>query len=183
MTPGVATSDVTQLLIAQLAAFLALLLAASAIHKVLDWRRTLGVVRDFAGVPRAAAGAAFAAVSVAELFAGALLVVPKYRMAGAWLATLILAAYLALILRALLANRRVVDCGCSFGPARGGLGAFEVGRNALLIAMALLVAVSGSVSEAPVMASQAFGACVFLALYVAIDQVMSVRPMRPGTAL
>jgi Methylamine utilisation protein MauE len=183
MTPSSTSPGVAMLLSAQLASFLAVLLAASAIHKGLNWQRTRRVVQDFAGVPRFAASAASAAACLYELLAAGLLFMPAYRASGALLGAVIFGVYLLLIVRALAKNRREVDCGCSFGPSRHALGAFEAWRSAGLTASALLVAVCAAYGAAPVAASQAFGALALLAIYAAVDQVMGVRPMRQGAVL
>jgi uncharacterized membrane protein YphA (DoxX/SURF4 family) len=174
---------IDQVLAAQIAAFLAFLLAASAVHKWWRWGSTLEVVRDFGGVPRGAAAAAAVTVGIVEWLSAALLFVPSYRVLGALIASIVLTVYLALIARSMLEGRRDVDCGCSFGPARRSLGGFEVGRNAVLAAMALFVAAS-AVRGGPVIApSQVLAAAAMLALYAALDQVMALRPMRPGAVL
>jgi hypothetical protein len=174
--------DAARLLVAQLAAFLAVLLLASAAHKGMRFARTRKVVHEFAGVPRAAAAAVAFAAALGELLAAAALFVPTYRLAGASLATLIWGVYLALILRAIGQGRRDADCGCSFGSKPHPLGAFEVARNALLLAFAALVGVSTVRGAVPVAASQVLAACAFLTLYGALDQVMAVRPQRRGAA-
>jgi hypothetical protein len=179
----VSMPGVDRILAAQLAAFLALLLAASAAHKWWRWERTLGVVRNFAGVPRAAASAAALTVCLAESVAAGLLFVPACRVLGALFAASILTVYLAFIARALIAGRRDVDCGCTFGPARHTLGAFEVGRNAVLAAMALFVAASAARGGPAIAPSQALAAAALLALYGALDQVMGLQPMRRGAVL
>lgn len=174
---------VGQVLAAQLAAFLALLLAASAAHKGLRWEHTRAVVRNFAGVPQGAAfSAALIAVS-AEAAAAALLVVPAWRALGALLAASLLTVYLALIAGALIAGRRDVDCGCSFGPARHALGGFEVGRNAVLAGMALFVAASALRGGPAIAASQTLAAVALVALLAALEQVAGLRPMRTGAVL
>jgi hypothetical protein len=175
--------DIDQVLAAQFAAFLAVLLAASAAHKWWRWDHTLGVVRDFAGVPGAAAPAVTATVGVVEWLAAALLFFPSYRVLGALLAATILTVYLALIARSLSAGRRDVDCGCSFGPARHSIGAYEVGRNAVLAAVALFVAASAARGGPVIALSQVLAAAAMLVLYGALDQVMGLRPMRRGVAL
>jgi Methylamine utilisation protein MauE len=174
---------VDQILAAQLAALLALLLAVSAAHKWWRWQHTVGVARDFAGVPRAAAPAAALSVGLAEFLAAGLLCLPAYRVLGALLAASILTVYLALIARALIAGRRDIDCGCSFGRARHALGAFEVARNAVLAAMALFVAASAARGGPAIAPSQALAAAALLALYGALDQVMGLQPMRKGAVL
>jgi hypothetical protein len=174
---------VVQILAAQFAAFLAFLLAASAAHKWLRWKHTLGVVSDFAGVPRPAASAVALTVGLAEWLTAALLFSPPYRVLGALLAASILTVYLTLIARALIAGRRDVDCGCSFGPARHSLGTFEVVRNSVLASLALFVAASAVRGGPAITASQVLGAGALLALYGALDQAMGMQPMRKGAVL
>jgi hypothetical protein len=175
--------EIDQVLAAQVAAFLAFLLAASAAHKGWNWGRTLQVVREFAGVPRSAAAAAAVAAGILEWLAAALLFVPSYRVLGALIASIVLTVYLALIARSIMAGRRQVDCGCSFGSARHSLGGFEVARNAVLVAMALGVAASAARGGPEIAFSQILGAAAMLALYTALDQVMALRPMRQGAVL
>ncbi len=174
--------DVAHLLGAQLAAFLAVLLLASAAHKGMRFARTRKVVQEFAGVPRPASAAAAWAAALCELLAGAALLAPAYRLLGASLAALIWGAYLALILRAIDQGRREVDCGCSFASKAHPLGAFEVTRNVVLVTFAVLVGLSAASGTVPVAASQVLAACAFLALYGALEQVMAVRPLRRGAA-
>jgi len=170
-------------LAAQGAAFLALLLAASAVHKASHWGQSLRVVRGFAGVPGPLAGASLSVAVACELAAAGLLVLPQARASGAVLAALVWAAYLALLLRAILQNRRNVDCGCSFGTAHRPLGAFHVTRNVLLVGTAAAVAAESAWGAAPaVAASQVLGAAALLALYGALDQVMALQPLRAGVS-
>ncbi|MGA2396818.1 MAG: MauE/DoxX family redox-associated membrane protein [Steroidobacteraceae bacterium] len=174
--------EVAGVLLAQIAAFLAVLLIASALHKAGGWRRTRSVVQDFAGVPRRAASAAALAVCAVEALAGALLMLPDHRRAGAVLASAILGVYLALIARAVALHRGVVDCGCSFGAGSRRLGTFEVVRNAtLLTAALLLLTCTGAI--AAIAPSQLLAACALFALYGAIDQMTALQPMRQGTVL
>jgi uncharacterized membrane protein YphA (DoxX/SURF4 family) len=175
-----AASEVAGVLLAQLAAFLTVLLIVSAAHKALTWQRTRAVVQNFAGVPRRAASAAAVAACALEALAGLLLVLPDQRRAGAALATTILGLYLALITRAVAQRRGVVDCGCSFGESSRRLGSFEIARNAMLFAFALLLFVFADAS-APLAPSQLLAACALLALYGAVDQLAALQPMRQGT--
>jgi uncharacterized membrane protein YphA (DoxX/SURF4 family) len=180
---GVAgVQQVAGVVLAQIAAFLAALCIASAVHKVFSWRRTRTVVQEFAAVPRAAASAAALAACTFEALAGALLILPDHRRAGAALATAILGVYLALIARAVALDRGGVDCGCSFGGGSRDIGKFEIMRNAVLLAAALLLlaCADGIATLAP---SQLLAACALLALYGAVDQLMALQPMRQGTVL
>ena len=174
--------EVAGALLAQLAAFLAALLIASAAHKALTWRRTRSVVQDFAGVPRRAASFAAVAACALEGIAGLLLVLPDYRRAGAAFASAILGLYLALIVRAVAQRRGAVDCGCSFGASPRRLGTFEIARNLLLLASALLLLSFGD-AVAPLVPSQLLAACALLALYGAVDQLTALHPLRQGTVL
>ena len=174
--------EVLGLLSSQIAAFLAMLLAASAAHKALRFARARAAAHEFAGVPPVAAAAAAAGVAFAETLAAVLLIAPAYRAAGAWLAAAIFGAYLALIARAIL-EQREVDCGCSFGSARRAPGTFEAIRNGVLVMLAMLAALSSAGGALPVAASQALAGCALLALYAALDQVMGQAPMRKGAAL
>lgn len=180
---GVAVAhDVAAVLLAQIAAFLAVLLIASAVHKAFSWRRTRIVVQDFAGVPRRGASTAAFVACALEVLAGALLMLPDHRRVGAALASALLGVYLALIARAVALDRGMVDCGCSFGAGSRSLGKFEIVRNAglLITALLLFVYADAIASMAP---SQLLAACALFALYGAVDQMMALRPMRRGIVL
>jgi Methylamine utilisation protein MauE len=181
---GFTVIEVIQTLTAQLAAFAALLLTASAAHKIVQWSSSQNVVRQFAGVPASLAAPALTATVLGEVVAGVLLVVPAYRTTGAILAASIWAVYLALLLRAIAQGRRGINCGCSFGPSQRPLGSFQVARNTVLLGFAVFVALGSAMSgNIPVQGSQALAACALLALYAALDQVMALRPLRSGEVL
>jgi hypothetical protein len=180
MTAAASTLGVFQSLSAQLAAFLALLLLASGLHKLIRRDRIRTVLHDFAGVPRSLAPSAVGLAAASELLAGVLLWMPPHRAAGGVLAALILSGYLTLILRAIAQGRRDVDCGCTFGAAGRALGAYPVARNVCLIGAALLVAGFAAGAPGPLMPSQILAAFALLALYGALDQVMSLMPPRRG---
>jgi hypothetical protein len=181
MAAAVSMLGIIQALIVQLAAFQALLLLASGLHKLIRRHRTRAVVHEFAGVPRYLAPFAVGSVAAAELLAGLLLLTPTHRAAGGGLAALIWGGYLWLILRAMAQGRRDVDCGCTFGAARRPLGAYQATRNGILTGTALLVtAVSAAAAAGPVIATQVVAAFALLALYGALDQVMALQPLRSG---
>jgi uncharacterized membrane protein YphA (DoxX/SURF4 family) len=174
-------AGVAEELAVQLAAFQAVLLLASGLHKLLRRGRTQDVLHDFAGVPRMLAPLAVALVSVAEILAGLLLWVPEFRAAGGVLAVLIWSGYLLLIVRAIAQGRREVDCGCSFGSAHARLGTYQVVRNLCLIGTALLpIGVCPAGVAQPVAAAQIPAALALLVLYGALDQVMALAPPRAG---
>src|SRR5271170_4839909 len=103
---------IIQLLVVQLAAFQAVLLLASGVHKLTRLGRTESVIHDFAGVPRYLAPAAGVAVAVTEMLVGLLLWMPSSRAVGGVIAVLVWGGYLVLIVRAIAQGRRDVDCGC-----------------------------------------------------------------------
>ena len=176
--------DVVQWLIVQLAAFLAALLLASGLHKLIRPRRIESVVHEFAGVPSRLAPTAVVLAAAVELLAGILLWTPSLRAAGGALAVLIWGGYLFLILRAIAQGRRAVDCGCSFGAAQRPLGPYQVVRNAVLIGAASLVAAGAAANATgPVLGSQIIAAFALLALYGALDQVLTLMPPRAGELL
>ena len=189
--------ETTTLLAAQAAAFQALLLAASAVHKMLRWNHLLTVLHRFAGLSVALAPALAGIVAV-ELAAAAMLWLPGLRLPGALLATAVWAASLVLILRAIRQDRADVDCGCSFGASRGRLGSYHVARNSVLLALALGVACAsltdgpslaagtwvprGASTTVVVQVSQVLAGFALLALYGALDQVLNLPPLRRGEA-
>jgi hypothetical protein len=176
---------VAQLLIVQLAAFLAALLWVSGLHKLVRRERTQTIVREFAGVPPRLAPLLVAAVAAAEVLAGVLLWLPSSRVLGGALALLIWGGYLGLIVRAIMQGRRDADCGCSFGAGQRPLGAYQVARNTGLCGAALLVAAAaGSASPGiAIFSAQILAALALLALYGALDQVMSLAAPRAGALL
>jgi hypothetical protein len=177
-----AAHEIAAALLAQLAAFLAVLLIASAAHKAARFARTREVVVNFAGVPGSAAAVAAAAACAIEGLAGLLFILPDHGRAGAALAAAILALYLALIARAVAERRGALDCGCSFGAGPRRLGMFELARNSVLLASALLLFAFAD-TLAPLAPSQLLAACALLALYGAIDQLGALEPLRRGTVL
>ncbi len=184
MMGAAAMLGVVQMLVAQIAAFLAALLLASGLHKLARREHLRSVVQDFARVPRVLAPAAVVGIAALELAAGALLWLPAFRTTGAALAVLIWGGYLVLILRAIALGRRDVDCGCTFGAAQRPLGAYQVVRNSSLIGLAMWAAVSSVSSDSgPVIGSQILAAFALLALYGALDQVMALTPLRRGELL
>jgi uncharacterized membrane protein YphA (DoxX/SURF4 family) len=168
------TTGVLRLLADQAAAFLGLLLIASAIHKIARPARTREVMEEFAGIPQRFASLALIGVPLAELLAGVGIGLAAARPAAALLAALIWSGYLLLILRAIFQGRRYLDCGCSFGVTRRPLGHYQALRGAVLIALAILVAaLSPYPSGTAFAASELLAAAAFLGLYAALDQAVA----------
>lgn len=173
--------DALAALATQAAAFEALLLMASALHKGVKWRHFEDVVRRFAAVRPALAPSVLGIVVALEVAAAASLCVPGLRVMGAVVAALVWMAYLGLILRAILQGRGDADCGCTWGPTQRPLGAYQVTRNGVLLGLAVFIALATpGTSAGAVQGSQVLAACALLALYGALDQVMALQPLRGG---
>jgi hypothetical protein len=153
------------------AAFLAALLIASAIHKALDHRRMTTSVSALVD-PGGGAGRGLSLLGltgVAELTAGLALLPSATRPLGAVAAAALWAVYGALIVRALMAGRSDIDCGCAFGRRGAPLGGFELGRNLALITLALATAIFAG--PGAVGALEGLTGLGLLTLYVALEQV------------
>jgi hypothetical protein len=177
------TAQIGAFLAQQIACFDAALLAVSVLHKIWRWPESLAVVQRFGGVPAWFAPTALGLAALAES-SGALLLLAApahWRAAGAGLAAAVWLIYFALIVISLVRGRREVDCGCSFGPGKHTLGRYQVLRNVVLIAGALLVAASPTISlDGSILTSSWLAAVALLVLYGALDQAMSLKPPRPG---
>jgi hypothetical protein len=179
---------VTQIAMTQLASFLALLLFASAVQKLMHRTRAERAVHELSRLPLRHAGIALSAAALAEVLAGGLLWLPAGRLAGAVFAALIWGCYFASMLLNVRAGFRDVDCGCSFGATHGRLGAFQLLRTLVLAALAAAIALSavaapGAVPyevSAAAIATQILSAAALLALYGALDHVMALQPLRTG---
>ncbi len=180
MDAALTVAGVARTLLDALAAFLALLLLASAVHKTLGFPRARTAAREFGGVSRPLAGFAALAALLGEAAAGAGLLLPEQRRAAALLAVLLWSLYTLLIGRALARGRRGIDCGCSFGTAVHGLGAYQLVRNLCLMAGAVLVAVDAGGRFTPLPMALLPAALGLLVLYVALDLAMSLGMPRAG---
>lgn len=163
----------------QLAAFLAVLLAAAAVHKALVPRASVAAVSTLVRVPRALAGPAVVLAATLELLAAVGLLTGAGRAAGALLAMLLFALYLALLGGALRRGERGIDCGCHFGGPGRGLGFRELARNAVLVVLAGLVAAGARAAPTGVLAARhlLIGAACF-ALYLAVESLVALPPVR-----
>jgi hypothetical protein len=125
-----------------------------------------------------------------EIAAGLGFWIPPLRVAAALLAMLIWSGYCVFLGQSVASGQRDVDCGCSFAAGHAQLGWFEVLRAGLLALLAMIVAFSARVAPdavpyevgATALGTQVLAGLALLALYVALDQVMAVRPLRAGIA-
>lgn len=212
MSDSLSAPVVLQMLEVQLALFLALLLLLSAGHKLRRPTlagRAVAALTGFDAIPLSGklplTGAmrvsilGAVAAALGEAVAAAMLLLPTHRIAGAALAAVIWSGYLALLLRAVLAGRTLIDCGCSFGNTNRPLGPFQLARTLGLAVLAVLVAAlayltanadanpratgaatMATTATAATNVSACLAALTLLALYGALDRVMSVNPLRTG---
>ena len=171
--------------------FLALLLTGAALHKTFSRARAQRAAGDLLTLSRRGAGVAAGAAAVIEGLAASCLLLPASRSAGAALAATLWGTYLGLMGLAILKGRTSFDCGCSFGKAHRLLGRWQMLRTGSLLVLAVAVAVAGlypalnahwSLSDMSLgeLASGSLAAFALLGLYVALDHVLALEPLRAG---
>lgn len=153
---------------AELSLFLALVLAMAAGHKLLDRERLAASAAALTSAPVAlgstislAAAAYEAAVALALLF-------PATRLAGAMLAAVLWSVYGIALMRRLGST---LDCGCNFAARAKPVDAFAVLRAFALAALAMTVLLTPAM---PLTLLSPFAALGFLALYLALGEIMAI---------
>lgn len=119
-------------------AFLVIVLARAAWHKLDRHLETVGFAQGYGLVPDAWAGPIVRALTAAEAAAIAALLVPAMRPFGGLAAAGLFAGYGLAMAAALASGRRQIDCGCG-GPPQI-VSAFTLARNAVLTGLGLAVA-------------------------------------------
>ena len=156
---------------AELALFLALLLAVSAGHKIVAHQRLGEAAARLAGVPQSLGPVVSNAAAAVELAAALALLFPGTRPIGALIAAVLWSGY-ALLLARRIGSR--LDCGCSLKRSEKPITALHPARAGLLAAFAVLVAF---VPATPATLLTPFAAAALLALYFAADELIAIpRP-------
>ena len=119
-------------------AALGLLLGVAAWHKLHDPRRFTATLGEYRLLPARFVPAAAGCVVLAEM--GAVVALVLWPRCGAAAAATLLAVYGSAIAVNLARGRRHIDCGCGGPAARREIGAWMVGRNALVAVAALVAA-------------------------------------------
>ena len=156
----------------------ALVFIIACVHKLSALRDFVATVRGYALVPDALAAWVAAPIVLAELCAGAGLLVADFRSAATLLAVALLLAYAAGISINLLRGRRDIDCGCAGPGGRQSLSGWLVLRN-LMLAVALgatLVPVQPRMLGGFDLLTIALGACALYALYAASNLLLAYAP-------
>jgi hypothetical protein len=188
MNEALSVTVVVQIAIAQLASFASFLLLAAAVHKLSDRARAARAVTELTGLSEPLAKFAALGLSAGELIASIGLWIAPVRFDAALLAALIWSGYFVFLLQAVASGRSDVDCGCSFGAAHRPLGLFQLLRAGVLALLGLVIALSAAIApgslaydaSAAAIGTQLFAGIALLALYAALDQVMTQQPLRAG---
>lgn len=156
---------------AALSLFLALVLALAAAHKLLKRDRLATAAARLTGLPLSTGALVSLAAAALETVAAIALLLPGTQPIGAAIAALLWLGYAALLASHL---GQSLDCGCSLGVREKPVSALLVARATGLAALALLVAFAPT--AAPTIETP-FAALAFLALYLALDELLALpRP-------
>ncbi len=157
--------------------FLAALLGASAVHKVLDRKRLGAVVARLTVTPLPVGVVLLALAATVEALAAIALLIPALRLAGAAIAVALWCVYgLALVRQ----RGAVLDCGCDLVARERPVDGFAILRPFVLAGLAALTLVVPSAAgwsiEAP------FAALALLALWFAAGELHSIPVSRKAGA-
>jgi hypothetical protein len=150
--------------------FLAGLLGASALHKLLARQRLVAVTARLAGVGPFGGGQLLALAASIEGLAAVALVVPGLGEGGLLAAVLLWLGYAAALWRH---RGKVLDCGCDLVSRERPVDAIAIARPLLLAALALVLVLTGPIvlawtPEVP------FAALALLALWFAAGELHSL---------
>ena len=169
MTGPAALASVT------ITAFLVIILARAAWHKIDRFLETVGFAQGYGLVPEAAAAPVVRALSAAELAAILALLVPATRPIGGLAAAVLFAGYGLAMAEALRQGRTRIECGCG-GPPQLVSG-FTLARNTGLAGLGLAVAFLPVASVPPWGALVAIVAALVLAAqYGILEKLASHLP-------
>ena len=153
---------------APLMLFLAAMLFASALHKLLARERLVTVTARLAGTTLPAAALLLALSATLEALAALTLLVPALRIGGAGAAAMLWLGYGFALWRQ---RGKVLDCGCDLVARERPVDALAIGRPLLLAALAIAAALAPE----PVWSLDApFAALALLALWFAAGELHSI---------
>jgi hypothetical protein len=157
---------------AAIALFLALLLGASALHKVVARERLGPVVARLAGVSLPLGAVLLALTATIEALGALAMSFATLQPFAAFGAAGLWGVYALALVRH---RGKVLDCGCDFVARERPVDAFAMLRPALLASLALLVGSAGAPSftlETP------FAAAALAALWFAAGELHAIPPIR-----
>jgi hypothetical protein len=158
------------------ALFLALVLAAAAVHKLVARERLATATGQLLRLQPPLAMVAMLAAAAIEAVAAIALVMAPTRPIGALLAALLWLGYGAALLSSLRRGDAAFDCGCSFTAQRKPVDRFTVARPFALMIVAGLVAVA---PEAPApLVEPVFAALALYTLLLAAGEIAALPTKR-----
>lgn len=155
------------------AALLICVLAAAAIHKLVQQQRLARATSKLLGIGLPVGGVLSLAAAATEALAAAAILSPAGRVAGATLAATLWLAYAAALAAARVRDVAQFDCGCSFGARARPIDALALARPLLLAALAILVATSPS-EPSDIGIFAAFAALAFFTLSLAAGELAAL---------
>ena len=148
--------------------FCALLLAASALHKVTARERLVAATARLAGAGALGGQLLLIVAGTAEIVAAACLLTAPLRVAGALIAAAVWAAYAIALARH---NGETLDCGCDLAARSKPVTWALVLRSAALALLAGAIALS---PDAPLSLDAPFAAAGLLALYLGVSELLAI---------
>ena len=164
--------------IAQAAAlFLALVLAAAAVHKLVARDRLAMATGRLTGLAPPLAGVVTLAAAAVEVSAAIALVLTPVRPIGALLAAALWLVYSGALLAARRRGESAFDCGCGFAVQRKPVDGFTIARP---FGLALLAAIVALLPITPVpIVEPVFAALALYALFLATGEIAAL-PAQPS---
>jgi hypothetical protein len=159
---------------AEISLFLALVLVIAAGHKLLDRERLATSAAALTGAPQAMGATISLAAAAYEAATALCLIFPATRTVGTILAALVWLAYGAALWRRLGST---LDCGCNFAARAKPVDRFSVARA---LGLAALAATTLLTPAMPLTILSPFAALGFLALYLALGEIMSITTFKRG---
>lgn len=155
--------------------FLTAVLVRAALHKWQNYPETVGFAQGYGLVPDTITPAIVRFLAVIEPLIVVGLLLPLTREGAALAAAGLFAGYGVLMTLALRAGRDRIDCGCGGAPQI--VSGLTLGRNAVLVLIALSVALlpSGTVGPAGAAVAIATG-LTFFAIYSVVEKLASHLP-------
>lgn len=160
-----------------------LLLALAASQKLRQWSDFIEVVANYRIVPASLAAIAATVVTLGEVSASLLLVLPITRPIGGIVAAVLFTTYASVLALNLFRGRTHIDCGCVGASKRRSIGAWMVWRTGVLAVAAGLAAVptAARTLSALDVVTICSGVAAIALLYAAFDQ-LGATPSRARIA-
>lgn len=154
-------------------ALLVILLARAAWHKLDRFLETVGFAQGYGLVPDAWAAPIVGALTAAEAAAILALLWPATRPLGGLLAAGLFAGYGLLMAAALRKGRTRIECGCGGAPQI--VSGLTLGRNAVLAALGLTIAMLPVTTVPPAGALIAIAAALVLAAQYGVAEKLGAH--------